>query len=62
MRPQASHKGLSFDLACDATVNTSVHGDPVRLNRILLNLIGNAIKFTPRGGIGLSAAAQLVHA
>nr|WP_249807324.1 hybrid sensor histidine kinase/response regulator [Bradyrhizobium sp. 30] len=58
MRPQASHKGLSFDLACDATVNTSVHGDPVRLNRILLNLIGNAIKFTLRGGIGLSAAAE----
>nr|WP_249803305.1 hybrid sensor histidine kinase/response regulator [Bradyrhizobium sp. 35] len=58
MRPQASHKGLSFDLACDATVNTSGHGDPVRLNRILLNLIGNAIKFTPRGGIGLSAAAE----
>lgn len=58
MRPQASDKGLTFDLACDATVNTSVHGDPVRLNRILLNLIGNAIKFTPRGGIGLSAAAE----
>ncbi|MGY4331624.1 signal transduction histidine kinase/DNA-binding NarL/FixJ family response regulator [Bradyrhizobium sp. LB7.2] len=58
MRPQAFGKGLTFDLACDATVNTSVHGDPVRLNRILLNLIGNAIKFTPRGGIGLNAAAE----
>lgn len=58
MRPQASNKGLTFDLAYDATINTSVHGDPVRLNRILLNLIGNAIKFTSRGGIGLSAAAE----
>lgn len=58
MRPQAVAKGLSFDLACDAGVNTAVHGDPVRLNRILLNLIGNAIKFTPSGGIGLSAAAE----
>jgi len=55
MRPQASRKGLTFDLACDAAVNTSVHGDPVRLNRILLNLIGNAIKFTPSGGIRVSA-------
>lgn len=58
MRPQASSKGLTFDVACDATVDTPVHGDPVRLNRILLNLIGNAIKFTPRGGIGLTAAAE----
>lgn len=58
MRPQALGKGLTFDLACDATVNTSVHGDPVRLNRILLNLIGNAIKFTPRGGIAVNAAAE----
>lgn len=58
MRPQALGKGLTFDLACDATVNTSVHGDPVRLNRILLNLIGNAIKFTPHGGISLNAAAE----
>jgi len=58
MRPQAFGKGLAFDLACDASVDTSVHGDPVRLNRILLNLIGNAIKFTPHGGIGLTAAAE----
>lgn len=58
MRPQALGKGLSFELACDATVNTSVHGDPVRLNRILLNLIGNAIKFTPHGGIALNATAE----
>ncbi|MGY8707767.1 ATP-binding protein [Bradyrhizobium sp. 18BD] len=58
MRPQAFRKGLSFDLSCDATVSTSVHGDPVRLNRILLNLIGNAIKFTPRGGIALTASAE----
>lgn len=58
MRPQALDKGLRFDLACDATVDVAAHGDPVRLNRILLNLIGNAIKFTPSGGIGVSAAAE----
>ena len=58
MRPQAFGKNLTFDLACDATVDVSVHGDPVRLNRILLNLIGNAIKFTPRGGIALTASAE----
>lgn len=58
MRPQALGKGLTFDIACDASVNIAVHGDPVRLNRILLNLIGNAIKFTPSGGIAVNAAAM----
>jgi len=58
MRPQAFAKGLSFDLACDPTISTSVHGDPVRLNRILLNLIGNAIKFTPSGGISVHASIE----
>ncbi len=58
MRPQALGKGLTFDLACDASVRASVHGDPVRLNRILLNLIGNAVKFTPSGGIAVAAAAE----
>ncbi|TFV41637.1 hybrid sensor histidine kinase/response regulator [Bradyrhizobium frederickii] len=58
MRPQAVGKGLTFELACDASVHTSVHGDPVRLNRILLNLIGNAVKFTPSGGIAVAAAAE----
>lgn len=56
LRPQALAKGLIFDLACDASVRTDVHGDPVRLNRVLLNVIGNAIKFTADGRIGLSAA------
>ncbi|MCG2625784.1 ATP-binding protein [Bradyrhizobium sp. WYCCWR 13023] len=58
MRPQAFGKGLSFDLSCDPSVSTSVHGDPVRLNRILLNLIGNAIKFTPSGRISMRATIE----
>jgi signal transduction histidine kinase/DNA-binding NarL/FixJ family response regulator len=58
MRPQALGKSLAFEIACEATADIAVHGDPVRLNRILLNLIGNAIKFTPNGGIAVSAAAE----
>ncbi|MBR0823912.1 response regulator [Bradyrhizobium manausense] len=56
MRPQAQAKGLAFNLSCDAGVDAYVHGDPVRLNRVLLNLIGNAVKFTPKGTIDLTAS------
>jgi signal transduction histidine kinase/HPt (histidine-containing phosphotransfer) domain-containing protein len=55
LRPQALAKGLAFDLSCDASARMQVHGDPVRLNRLLLNVIGNAIKFTSDGRIGLLA-------
>ena len=58
MRPQALAKGLAFDLVWDESVNAQVHGDPVRLNRVLLNLIGNAIKFTAKGRIALKAAVE----
>ena len=56
MRPQADAKGLRLDAALDASLAASVTGDPVRLNRILLNLLGNAIKFTAHGDVRLQAA------
>ena len=55
LRPQALAKGLTFDLSCAASVRMDVLGDPVRLNRVLLNVIGNAVKFTSDGRIGLLA-------
>jgi signal transduction histidine kinase/DNA-binding response OmpR family regulator len=58
LRPQALAKGLAFDLSCDTSVRMHVHGDPVRLNRVLLNVIGNAIKFTLDGRIGLLATIE----
>jgi len=52
----ADQKGL--ELACEmpASVPETVHGDPTRLRQILINLIGNAIKFTKRGEVVLEVA------
>jgi PAS domain S-box-containing protein len=51
-------KGLAFSLNINADVPAAFSGDPYRLNQILINLIGNAIKFTQSGHIDVRIAIQ----
>jgi signal transduction histidine kinase/DNA-binding NarL/FixJ family response regulator/HPt (histidine-containing phosphotransfer) domain-containing protein len=53
MRVRAEGKGLSLGLRCATAIPETILSDPTRLRQILMNLVGNAIKFTERGGIEL---------
>jgi CheY-like chemotaxis protein/HPt (histidine-containing phosphotransfer) domain-containing protein len=55
-------KDLFFSVEVAPNVPAAVFGDPVRLNQILVNLVGNAIKFTREGGITVTVEAQPVPA
>jgi signal transduction histidine kinase/CheY-like chemotaxis protein/HPt (histidine-containing phosphotransfer) domain-containing protein len=52
-RPRAEQKGLRFDLELRADVPDGVRGDAKRLEQALVNLLGNAIKFTSSGSVRL---------
>lgn len=57
LRPSADNKGLTLTLKMDSTSLGPLLGDPLRLEQILVNLIGNAIKFTEQGLIGVKISA-----
>ncbi|MCD9030796.1 response regulator [Luteimonas sp. Y-2-2-4F] len=56
MGPLAMQRGLGFRERIDPGLPRWLVGDPVRVRQILLNLLGNAIKFTEAGHVALEAA------
>jgi len=51
---RAQQKGLVLDVHVDPEVSDVLIGDPVRLRQIIVNLVGNAIKFTSSGAVTVS--------
>ena len=58
-RPAAERKGLYLDLQIPDRVPVHLLADRLRLRQVLTNLIGNAVKFTPRGGVTVTLHCQL---
>ena len=57
LRIQAQRKGLRLNLQVDPRVPFELIGDPLHLQQILLNLLGNAVKFTDEGWVALRVEA-----
>jgi signal transduction histidine kinase len=53
---QAREKGLKFSRELDTSLPPLLRGDPGRLRQVLINLVGNAIKFTDTGEISVKVA------
>ncbi len=62
LRLKADGRGIQLNHRCDPRVPVRVIGDAVRLHQVLGNLVGNAIKFTDRGGVSVSCQTVSVNA
>lgn len=56
---QAEEKGVRFELEVSPTLPAILKGDPLRIEQILFNLCGNALKFTRQGQVTLLASSLL---
>jgi signal transduction histidine kinase/CheY-like chemotaxis protein len=58
MAPKAFEKGIELSVFIDPSAWAGFHGDPTRIRQVLMNLVGNAIKFTDKGSVSVEVSAK----
>ncbi len=55
---KAQSKGLGFKVVVDPLIPADLYGDDIRITQIILNLLNNAVKYTPKGEVKLSVDGE----
>ena len=55
---KAEDKGLGFDINVDKEIPVILTGDDVRISQIMLNLLNNAVKYTPKGLVSMDVSGE----